>query len=187
MDPFPPNFPPDGNRSSMLIPPTPGVYAASVPGVLPSACITWFQSQQACLLSDKRLSTNAEWQAAAAGTPDPGTDNESTDCNVSGPPFEPTDTGSRPGCKSNWGASDMVENVFEWVADWVPASTACPGWGSFSDDFMCLSGASETTQGPGALFRGGSWSDGSLAGVFAVFGSDHPSNSADFIGLRCAR
>jgi formylglycine-generating enzyme required for sulfatase activity len=84
---FPPNFPPDGNWSSMLIPPTPGVYAASVPGVLPSACITWFQSQQACLLSDKRLLTNAEWQAAAAGTPDPGTDDESTECNVSGPPF----------------------------------------------------------------------------------------------------
>jgi formylglycine-generating enzyme required for sulfatase activity len=185
-DPFPPSFPPDGNWSSILIPATPGVYAASVPGVLPSACITWFQSQQACLLSDKRLLTNAEWQAAAAGTPDPGTDNESTDCNVSGPPFGPSDTGSRSSCKSNWGASDMAGNIQEWVADWVPASTACPGWGSFSDDLNCFGGASETF-GPGALFRGGGWAGGAVEGIFKVVGSSRPSESSLGFGLRCAR
>lgn len=186
-DPFPPNFPPDGNWSSMLIPPTPGVYAASIPGVLPTACITWFQSAQACLLSDKRLLTNVEWQGAAASTPDPGTDNESTDCNIEGPPFGPTDTGSRSACVSNWGASDMVGNVWEWVADWVPASSACRSWGGFSNDLMCLSGASETTQGPGALLRGGDWADGTFAGVFAVNGAVRPSASPDSFGLRCAR
>jgi formylglycine-generating enzyme required for sulfatase activity len=186
-DPFPANFPADGNWSSILIPATPGVYAASVPGVLPSACITWFQSQQACLLSDKRLLTNAEWQAAAAGTPDPGaTDDESADCNVSGPPFGPTDTGSRSSCKSNWGASDLVGNVYEWVADWVPRSTACPGWGGFSDDFMCLTGASEPF-GPGAVVRGGAWGGGAGAGVFAVDSFARPSFSVGGLGLRCAR
>ncbi|MGH7287322.1 MAG: SUMF1/EgtB/PvdO family nonheme iron enzyme, partial [Myxococcota bacterium] len=111
-------------------------------------------------------------------------------CNVSGPPFEPTDTGSRSACKSNWGVFDMVGNVFEWVADWVPASTACPGWGSFSDDTMCLAGASETF-GPGALIRGGNWAFGTNAGVFAVNGGlpppfVRPSDSFFSIGLRCA-
>src|SRR5262245_58215213 len=107
---YPANFPRNGNWTSIPLstPPTPGVYAASVSGVLPSACISWFQSAQACRLSGKRLLTNAEWQDAAAGTPDPGTDDESTSCNIAGPPFGPSSTGSRSTCVSNWGASDMV-------------------------------------------------------------------------------
>jgi hypothetical protein len=48
------------------------VFAVSVPGVPPSANITWFQAQAACSSAAKRLPTNAEWQAAVADTPDPG-------------------------------------------------------------------------------------------------------------------
>lgn len=79
------NFPDTGNWTPVLgsSPPSPGVYAVSVPDVLPSACITWFQANQACALSGKRLIGNGEWQRAAAGTPDPGTDNGTTDCNIS--------------------------------------------------------------------------------------------------------
>jgi hypothetical protein len=89
------NFPPTGNWIPVpgSSPPSPGVYAVSVPGVLPSACITWFQANQACLLSAKRLITNREWQGAAAGTPDPGTDNGTTDCNLSF--TTPVNAGSR--------------------------------------------------------------------------------------------
>jgi hypothetical protein len=36
------------------------------------------------------------------------------------------------------------------VADWVPLSTACTGWGGESDDRMCLAGASTEVGGPGA-------------------------------------
>src|SRR5262249_53409405 len=62
-------------------PPSPGVYAVSVPGVLPTACTTWFRAEQACALSGKRLPTNQEWQRAAAGTPDPGAaDDETNTC-----------------------------------------------------------------------------------------------------------
>src|SRR5437870_2175782 len=163
-----PTFPPNGNWTAPL-------FAASVAGVPPSTCVTWFQAEQACRLAGKRLLTNQEWQAAAAGTPDSGSaDDGSTTCvtNSAGP----ANTGSRSNCKSNWGAFDMVGNVWEWVADWVPHSTSCPGWGGFSDDVMCLAGA-DTTAGPGALFRGGYWPDGADAGVFAVVGVSIPSGS----------
>jgi hypothetical protein len=137
------------------------IYARSVAGVPPRFSVTWFQAQQALANSGKRLPTNAEWQMAAAGTPDhPGP------CNTdSGTTWN---TGSNPGCISNHGAFDMVGNLREWVADWVPGSTTCPGWGSFSDDVMCLSGATTTAQNPGIVIRGGDFLTGSSSGPFAV-------------------
>lgn len=150
------------------------IYARSVAGVEPARHITWFQAQQALANSGKRLPTNAEWQMAVRGTPDhPGP------CHTDTASVEPT--GSSLGCVSDWGAFDMVGNVWEWVADWVPVSTHCPGWGSFSDDSMCLSGASTALPGPGALIRGGDIGDastvGAAAGPFAVHGGRPPSIS----------
>src|SRR5262245_49552328 len=43
------------------------IYAVSLPGVIPSSSITWFQAQAACENAGKRLPSNAEWQAAVAG------------------------------------------------------------------------------------------------------------------------
>src|SRR5215468_3891141 len=57
------------------------IYAVSLPSEIPSARITWFQAQEACVNSGKRLPTSAEWQVGANGTPDPGPDNGTTDCN----------------------------------------------------------------------------------------------------------
>jgi hypothetical protein len=68
-----------------------------------------------------------------------------------------------------------VGNVYEWVADWVPRSTACGSWSGSSDE-QCLAGAA-TTGEPGALVRGGLFSDGSSAGPFAVGGSGPPSSA----------
>ncbi|MEO8755765.1 MAG: SUMF1/EgtB/PvdO family nonheme iron enzyme [Casimicrobiaceae bacterium] len=183
---FPMTFDATGNWTSPL-------YAVSVAGVFPTGCVTWFQAEQACALSGKRLLTNQEWQRAAAGTPDPGTDDGGTDCNVGGL-NAPLNTGSRANCVSNWGAFDMVGNVEEWVADWVPAATACPTWGAFSDDVMCLSGASTTATGPGALVRGGFFTSFTEAGVFAIdAGPVHspignsPALARRGLGFRCAR
>ena len=81
----------------------------------------------------------------------------------------------------------MVGNRLEWVSDWVPLSTACPGWGGFSNDFMCLAGASETGNGPGALLRGGAFFLGPIGGPLTVFGTVSPSRSEQFFGFRCAR
>jgi formylglycine-generating enzyme required for sulfatase activity len=103
--PYPATFPDSGNW-------TEPVYATSVAGVLPSTCISWFQAEQACALSGKRLLTNQEWQRAAAGTPE-----DASSCNTNS--AGPTPTGSLPDCVSRWGAFDMVGNVDEYVADWV--------------------------------------------------------------------
>jgi len=50
---YPANFPSDGNWTPVpgSSPPSPGVYAVSIPGVLPSTCISWFRAVQACALS----------------------------------------------------------------------------------------------------------------------------------------
>ena len=161
------------------------VYAASIPGVTPSGYVTWFQAAAACANSGKRLLTNQEWTVAALGTPDPGTDNGTTDCNV-GSTIAVANTGSRSLCVSDRGAFDMVGNLDEWVADWVPQATACPGWGFFADDQMCLAGAS-TVDGPAALLRGGRFGSGALAGPLCV---DARYDAASFlgpVGFRCGR
>ncbi len=178
---FPTTFPANGQWTAPL-------YAVSLAGVHPTACVTWFQADQACRLSGKRLLTNAEWQSAVAGTPDgSGGDNGTTDCNTIAA-ADATNTGARSNCKSSWGAFDMVGNVHEWVQDWVPRSTpTCPGWGVFSGDFMCLSGAQDVAGGPGARFRGGSFDMGTGAGPFTVIGNVLPSLSDVNIGFRCAR
>lgn len=162
------------------------IYAASLPSVMPSASITWFQAQEACANAGKRLPTSSEWQVGANGTPDPGADDGVRDCNTFSS-LAVAPTGSRGNCVSSRGAFDMVGNLFEWVADWVPQATACPGWGGFSDDNMCLSGASTTASGPGALLRGGDFGHGTAAGPLTVSASFPPSVFGPSVGFRCAR
>jgi hypothetical protein len=140
------------------------IYAVSLPSETPSADITWFQAQEACANAGKRLPTNCNTTKGLASL-----------------------TGSRSKCVSARGAFDMVGNLAEWVADWVPLSTSCPNWGSFSDDFMCLAGTNTTGNGPGALLRGGHFFHGRKAGPLAVFGTFEPSRSAELVGFRCVR
>jgi formylglycine-generating enzyme required for sulfatase activity len=172
------------------------IYAVSLPGAWPSASITWFQAQQACKNSRKRLPSNAEWQAAVAGTPDPGPDNATTDCNTCC--GYAVATGSRSSCVSSDGVFDMVGNVYEWVAEWVPRSTACGSWSPVgSGDEQCLGGAETGGGEPGALLRGGnsgSVGGGTLAGPLAVDATFPPSFSGNggdipvaIVGFRCAR
>jgi len=161
------------------------IYAVSLPSVVPSAFIDWFQAQEACANAGKRLPTSAEWQVGAYGTPDPGPDNGTTDCNTL-TAEEAVPTGSRAGCVSARGAFDMVGNLQEWVADWAPAPMACPGWASFSDDQMCFSGANGISNFPGALLRGGWFADGPAAGPLNVI-LFPPFRTTGFVGVRCAR
>jgi formylglycine-generating enzyme required for sulfatase activity len=156
------------------------IYAVSLPSEVPSAHITWFQAQEACANALKRLPTSAEWQVGANGTPDPGPHNGTPDCNTAS-------ALALGDCVSARAAVDMVGSLYEWVADWAPRSTRCPNWGSFSDDEMCISGASMTANGPGALLRGGGFDSGANAGPLAVLAAFAPSFSDGNIGFRCAR
>ncbi len=159
------------------------IYARSVAGVAPRANITYFQAQQALANSGKRLPTNAEWQMAVAGTPD------SAACKIS-PPGPAANTGAFGGCVSNHGANDMVGNLFEWVADWDEQGPgSCANWDAgFGSDLTCVGRASgeASTRFPGALIRGGDFSEGTDAGAFevAVFS---PSFSGNGVGFRGAR
>ena len=177
----------NGNDCSSTNP----IYARSVAGVTPSRFITWFQAQQACAMSGKRLITNAEWQMAAAGTPDPGAaDNSSSTCATKS---ALSSTGSRSDCYSNWSVHDMVGNLWEWVADWMQdnsnsnagdISSATYG----NDGIYGMDDAyPETNRFPAALKRGGYWNSGTTAGVFAMEGMLGPSESSSFIGFRCGR
>jgi hypothetical protein len=168
------------------------IYAVSVAGVTPSSRMTWFQAQVACENARKRLPSNAEWQAGVIGTPDPGgpaPDNGTTDCNTASA-FTAVTTGSRSSCKSARGAFDMVGNLIEWVADWVPRSTGgCGTWSagvSPTIDAQCLVGAA-TTGEPGALLRGGGFGNGATAGPLTVDGFVGPSDAYGSVGFRCAR
>jgi formylglycine-generating enzyme required for sulfatase activity len=166
---------------------TDDIYAVSLPGVTPSSQITWFQAQAACENARKRLPSNAEWQAAVIGTPDPGSDNGTSDCNTNST-FVVAPTGSRSSCTSARGAFDLVGNLYEWVADWVPRSTDCVMWSagvSPTGDYQCLVGAANTGE-PGALVRGGGFV-APFAGPLAVSGTSGPSNVFDDVGFRCAR
>lgn len=126
-DDYPSTFPDTGNW-------TKSVYSCAILGIAPSRSLTWFQAQQACVASGRALCTNGDWQAAAAGTPDPrDTDpgDDSEPCNIwsnSKPKLsawaelnQTTKTGAAPACKSAYGAFDMVGNLWEWVDMWGQA------------------------------------------------------------------
>jgi len=181
------------------------IFAVSVRGRKPSAFVTWFQAQQACLNVGKRLPTNAEWQGAAAGTPtdfEPYADDGVHDCNTS-TVNQVVPTGSRRNCVSNFGAFDMVGNLVEWTADWIQGNTVpfAPSIGTagpdFGDDFMRGTnpaiGQGFGTNFPGALVRGGGFHsglfspNGSGAGVFALNARFSPADAGDDGGFRCVR
>jgi hypothetical protein len=205
---YPDTFPDSGqvNDDADLL------YACAVSGVTPSRWLTWFQAQTACEASGKHLCSNAEWQAAVAGTVDPGSSTADVGSCRTGPgPTGPRPTGragATPGgagsCISLWGAEDMIGNLWEWTADWWQAgrgwdtgfsdgADTAPwpgGYGDGGDRTWNLDGRAHRgdvwTNGlPAAALRGGVWSDGPNAGAFAVHLYYGPSSGDAGLGFRC--
>lgn len=193
-DDYPDSFPDNGNWSAKL-------YAVSKKDTTPSRYITWFQAQQACAASGKRLLTNAEWQMAAIGTPDPNKDDGKSDCAIASLK-QPVKTGSRAKCVSNWGVRDMVGNLGEWVSNWghsgdtpwAPSEHADNNTAMYGEDYTVEVQASHIQEHskyfPSAWIRGGSYQDGKGAGVYAIDMSRAPSDNSHIngnVGFRCAR
>ena len=187
------------------------IFALSRSNVIPASQVNYFIAAAACRNSGKRLPTNAEWQAAALGTPDPDDLNNSP-CNLNSGAI--AKTGSHPGCKSDVRALDMVGNVIEFVADWGPLATvtghnnwdvvsdAQPGGFKGQGDVSNMGGAPDgKAYGlPGATLRGGSFAinpnsggTGTAAGVYAIDQNGHPASRGDLTpgnssaGFRCAK
>lgn len=187
-------------------------YALSVTGVPPSAYITWFQAQEVCRASGKRLPMRHEWLAAAAGTDDPGL-SDGKDGNCLTGASDPRVTGRGFKCASNWGTEDMIGNVAEWTDEWY----AGLGWngGQGQQEFAKASswlrpeynmdllaniastarerdivGKDAKRDGyPAAAIRGG-YADsddplGTGAGIFALNLNSAPSNWGGAVGFRC--
>jgi formylglycine-generating enzyme required for sulfatase activity len=124
------------------------LFAASIPGVLPSLIATWFQAAAACRNAGKELLPNAIWQVAALGTPDPRLAGDGINtCNTY--TAGPLPTWSSANCILDVGTFDMVGNVSEWVADWVPVSAGCVNPMFSSGDFNCF--AASNVPSPGGL------------------------------------
>jgi formylglycine-generating enzyme required for sulfatase activity len=170
------------------IPPSPGIYAASVAGTLPSACTSWLQAVQICAASGKRLLTNEEWQRAAAGTPDLGAvDDHFLTCATAS--TNPVGTGTRLSCTSSWGAADMIGNVWEWAGDWTTNADDCTNWpAALGSDISCVGGpGSAFSNMPGVARRGGSFATGTNGGVFAVNANNEPHEQRADTSFRCGR
>ncbi len=203
-DDLPESFPDNGQWRGR----TPLVYAVSRSGVRPSANLTWFQASEACAASGKRLPTSAEWLRAARGTVDgPGCLTDTGD-SVS----RPTGYGWTAECVSDWGAEDMIGNLWEWVADWqwslndaqsFGSGTSAAPWPSdyggdrtfwiTSTALVCdpanpscdVEDLSFRAGLPGALVRGGCMNDGDGAGLFAMDSMGSPALYFATVGLRC--
>jgi formylglycine-generating enzyme required for sulfatase activity len=167
--------------------------------VTPIGNLSWFQANIACASSGKRLLTNAEWQAASAGTVDPGFNDgtSNTACNTSGPAIRNTGLAGdqATGCVSAWGVEDMVGNTMEWVADWVLGQddpvNGIQG-SAFGNDRAKLGARAGTAENPSdnfaaAIIRGGGNLDGTEAGAFFFDAFRQPTFHLNNIGFRCAK
>jgi hypothetical protein len=181
------------------------VYACSRADSPPSRFISWFQASQACAAAGKRLCSNAEWQMAAAGTPDTA---ESCQYGGNGDLPSLASGNAKPGCKSTWGVYNAAGNVAEWVSEWVVGQYSITQRWLTAQDFEKTSawpssygegkdaiagvggvvrrGTAVTTEGlPAAVVRGGSALNGASAGALAVNWTWSPSVKRPDIGFRC--
>ncbi len=189
-DDYPTGFPDNGNWTNKL-------YSCSLAKRNPSKFMTWFQAQQACALAGKHLCSNGEWQTAAAGTPD-----TSQACNIA--QKSAVGTGSFANCESNWGAYDMIGNLWEWVDMWMTGGkswmTGEDGYGEVApwpegyneDKTYNFNGSANSTAGgkmtpglPSAAFRGGRYDKAISSGIFAISLVNSPAYAAAITGARC--
>lgn len=186
VDNVPATFPQNGQWTAPL-------YASSRAGVRPSL-LTWFQASEACRVVGARLPNSTEWLTAGRGTPDPGASNGSGGlCNTMSSGLRNTGEGTL--CRSAWGVEDMIGNIMEMTEEWYPGvgggGGAVPWPAGYNGDGtynvasrIILPGGTRTAV-PAIAWRGGSYGDGTLAGLFYM---DLDYSPAYFgFGFRCVR
>ena len=154
------------------------IYAISQTAVNPSVSITWYQAAQACANVAKRLPTTAEWQMAASGTPGGLNADPTLGCNTNSNAVSATDAFDTL-CQSTVGASSMVGNVFELVAE-LDADYAAPGGSTIT----FLGSDSLNSRAFGADFFN---SGGLAADTESTLILDGPLITATSVGFRCVR
>jgi formylglycine-generating enzyme required for sulfatase activity len=151
-------------------------------GNQPVVLVDWFTARDYCLLQQKRLPTEAEWELAARGTDGRSWPwgNEGVTANLNfGQPnnsgLATAPVGSFPAGASPYGALDMAGNVWEWV----------------NSDYAAYPGAPPNQlpkqNPPDKVSRGGSW-DNTIDETKTFFRNhDQPNVRTPTIGFRCAR
>lgn len=167
----------------------PDYYTNTAYDEYPVAFATFEQAQAYCTAQDKRLPTEAEWEAAARGSdgrtypwgeaaPDCTMAHYGDCANVNGI-SGPNPVGTAEAGASASGAMDMAGNMAEWVADWYDSRA----YYNYEDGQV-------PTSPEGGRFksvRGGSWwcaTDRLVAGRREPMA---PFFAAGNIGFRCAK
>lgn len=179
------------------------VYACPIKGVRPSAHMTWFQAALSCAAVGKNLLDNATWQLAVLGTPEATAKTVVGLCNMGSGKVRVT--GGGQSCKSAFGMFDMVGNLDEWVADWMPGGQAWMGtqqlgmqsvWSSYGDgDFSMNVNSSAYSNETNSYvkgmlctpFRGGFYSSGASGGPYAMNLRNGPTDWGQIHGHRCGK
>lgn len=165
-------------------------------GATVATFVSYHTAQSMCAKRSLRLPTALEWHEAAIGTPDTEL------CNTDGSKAQ---SGTFTRCRSHFGVSDAVGNVWEWVSGGVldgvfeGVTLAAEGYVTEAD----VRGVATKSQavsdsafnadyvwskptGAYAVMRGGFYGSETDAGIFSLHAGLPASHSSEATGFRCA-
>jgi formylglycine-generating enzyme len=157
---------------------------------LPINCVSWFDAFAFCAWAERRLPTEAEWEAAASGgdegrplpwgTSPPDATRAVYDCTGDGSAAgdcalsDILHVGSKPAGAGRWGHLDLAGSVWEWVLDWYAA------YPPISNDSANL------TAGSYRVIRSSGWYSNADDLRVAIRYSLDPTARRGEFGFRCA-